>query len=208
VTNPSQLRIRRATVDDLTALKSLWISMRLAPDELEKRLTEFQIVESGDGKILGANGIQFSKHNALLHSEGYSDFGIADAARQLFWERIQTLASNHGVFRIWTQERSPFWKSFGFQPPVGEVLARLPDEWKNEFSGAWLTYQLKNEEVITAALEKNFIPFMAGEKIGTQRISDRAKTIRLLVTIAGFAIGIVCLGIAIYLFFHRNPFSH
>jgi N-acetylglutamate synthase-like GNAT family acetyltransferase len=206
VTNSSQLRIRRATVDDLPALKSLWLSMRLAPDELEKRLTGFQVVERA-GEILGAIGIQFSRHNALLHSESYSDFGIADAARNLFWERIQTLAANHGVFRIWTQERSPFWKSFGFQPPNAEVLARLPDEWKNEFSGAWLTFQLKNEEVISAALEKNFAPFMAGEKSETQRISQKAKTIQLIVTIAGFTIGIICIGIAIYLFIRRNPFQ-
>jgi N-acetylglutamate synthase-like GNAT family acetyltransferase len=203
----TQLRIRRATVDDLPSLKSLWSSMRLSPDELEKCLTEFQIVESEDEKILGAIGIQFSKHNALLHSEGYSDFGIADAARNLFWERIQTLASNHGIFRLWTQERSPFWKSFGFQPPNAEVLARLPDEWKNEFDGGWLTLQLKNEEVITAALEKQFAPFMAGEKSETEKISAKAKTINTIITVIGFAIGIVCIGIAIYLFVHRNPFQ-
>ena len=122
-------------------------------------------------------GSRFSRQHALLHSEGYSDFAIADAARQLFWERIQTLAANHGIFRVWTQERSPFWKSFGFQPPTAEILARLPDEWKNEFDGGWLTLQLKNEEAITAALEKQFAPFMAGEKSETKKISEKAKTI-------------------------------
>jgi N-acetylglutamate synthase-like GNAT family acetyltransferase len=207
VTDSSQLRVRRATVDDLPALKSLWDSMRLPADELEKRLTEFQIVENADAEILGAIGIQFSKHYALLHSEGYSDFGFADAARNLFWERIQTLAANHGVFRIWTQERSPFWKSFGFHPPTKEILARLPDEWKNEFSGAWLTFQLKDEETIAAALEKNFAPFMAKEKTESQKISEKAKTINLIITIAGFTIGILSIGFAIYLFAHRNPFS-
>ncbi|MGH7991015.1 MAG: hypothetical protein ACREDS_12600, partial [Limisphaerales bacterium] len=141
--NPTQLSVRRATVDDLDALKALWISMRLHADELEKRLTEFQIIENADGRILGAIGIQLSKQHALLHSEGYSDFSLADAARNLFWVRIQTLASNHGVFRLWTQERSPFWKSFGFQPPTAEVLPRLPGEWRNEFDGGWLTFQLK-----------------------------------------------------------------
>jgi N-acetylglutamate synthase-like GNAT family acetyltransferase len=202
------LRVRRATVDDLTSLKSLWDSMRLVPDELEKRLTEFQVVQNADGQVLGAIGIQFSKQHALLHSEGYADFSVADAARQLFWERIQTLASNHGVFRLWTQERSPFWKSFGFQPPNAEILTRLPEEWQNEFSGAWLTFQLKNEEVITAALEKEFAPFMAAEKLGTHRISEKARTINTIVTVTGFAIGILCIGIAIYLFIRRNPFSH
>jgi N-acetylglutamate synthase-like GNAT family acetyltransferase len=42
----ANLRIRRATVDDLAALKDIWASMRLPPDELEKRLTEFQVVEN------------------------------------------------------------------------------------------------------------------------------------------------------------------
>jgi N-acetylglutamate synthase-like GNAT family acetyltransferase len=205
--NPQTLRIRRATVDDRDALKSLWASMRLPPDELEKRLTEFQVVENSDGEVFGAIGIQFSRQHALLHSEGYSDFSVADVARNLFWQRVQILAANHGVFRIWTQERSPFWKSYGFQPPAAEILARLPEEWKNEFDGGWLTFQLKNEEVIAAAFEKNFMPFMAGEKSETRKISEKAKTINTIVTIAGFAIGILCIVIAIYLFVHRQPFS-
>jgi len=205
--NPQTLRIRRATVDDRAALKILWASMRLPPDDLEKRLTEFQVVENSDGGVVGAIGIQFSRQHALLHSESYSDFGVADAARNLFWTRIQTLAANHGVFRIWTQERSPFWKSFGFQPPVAEVLTRLPEEWKNEFDGGWLTLQLKNEEVITAALEKEFAQFMAAEKQDTDRISEKARTIKTVITVIGFAIGILSIGFAIYLFFHRQPFS-
>jgi N-acetylglutamate synthase-like GNAT family acetyltransferase len=205
--NSAPLRVRRATVDDLATLKSLWNSMRLSPDDLEKRLTGFQVVENSDGEVVGAIGIRISNQHALLHNEGYSDFGIADAARQLFWERIQTLASNLGVFRLWTQERSPFWKNFGFQPPTSEVLARLPGEWENESDGGWLTFQLKNEEAIAAALEKGFAPFMAGEKSGTEKISKRAKTITLIITIVGFAIGILGIGIAIYLFAHRNPFS-
>jgi N-acetylglutamate synthase-like GNAT family acetyltransferase len=205
--NSASLRVRRATVDDFAALKMIWAAMRLPADELEKRITEFQIVENSDGEVVGAIGIQFSKQHALLHHEGYSDFAVADAARQLFWERIQTLASHSGVFRVWTQERSPFWKNFGFQPPSMEVLARLPVEWKNEFDGGWLTFQLKNEEVITAALEKEFAPFMAGEKSETQKISEKAKTINLIITIAGFTIGILSISFAIYLFFHRHPFS-
>jgi N-acetylglutamate synthase-like GNAT family acetyltransferase len=205
--NPQTLRIRRATVDDFAALKIIWASMRLPAEELEKRLTEFQVVETSNGAVVGAIGIQFSKHHALLHSEGYSDFGVADAARQLFWERIQTLCANHGVFRIWTQERSPFWKNFGFQPPSAEVLARLPEEWKNEFEGGWLTLQLKNEEVITAALEKGFAQFRAAEKKDTDRVSEKARSIKTIITVIGFAIGILSIGFAIYLFAHRQPFS-
>ena len=205
--NPQNLRVRRATVDDIATLRQTWEAMRFSPDDLEKRLTEFQVVENAAGEVVGAMGIQLSGQHALLHSEGYSDFGVADAARQLFWERIQTLASNHGVFRIWTQEQSPFWKHLGFQPPTAEISSRLPAGWKNESDGIWLTYRLKDEEAIAAALEKEFAPFMAGEKSETEKISEKARTINTFITIAGFAIGIIGFGIAIYLFIHRNPFS-
>ena len=204
---PLSLRIRRATVDDRAVLKTIWASMRLPADDLEKRLTEFQVVENAEGEVVGALGFQVLRQHALLHNESYSDFAVADAARELFWERLQKLAANHGVFRVWTQERSPFWKSFGFQPPAAEILNRLPAEWKNEFTGGWLTLQLKNEEVISAALEKQFVPFMTGEKLETKKISEKAKTINTIITIVGFAIGIICIGAAIYLFIHRNPFG-
>jgi N-acetylglutamate synthase-like GNAT family acetyltransferase len=201
------LRIRRATVDDCAALKTIWAAMRLPAEELEKRLTEFQVVENAEGEVVGALGFQILRQHALLHNESYGDFAVADAARELFWERLQKLAANHGVFRVWTQERSPFWKSFGFRPPNAEVLGRLPAEWKNEFTGGWLTLQLKNEEVITAALEQQFAGFMAAEKLETERLSEKARTLRTVVTILGFAIGIICISAAIYLFLHRNPFG-
>lgn len=202
--DPSVLHVRRATVDDLDTLKSLWESMRLAPAELETRLTEFQVVENAAGQVLGAIGIQYHKQHALLHSEGYSDFGVADAARQLFWDRLQKLAANHGVFRLWTQERSPFWKNFGFAPPTPEAMERLPEPWRNEFGGAWLTYQLKDEDAINAALEKDFVPFMAGEKSDAEKITEKARTLNLIIIIAGFGIGIIGLGLAAYLLFHRG----
>ncbi len=206
--NPSSLRIRRATTDDLSHLKSVWTSMNLPADELEKRLTEFQVVEDAAGKVLGAIGFTASGTHALLHNEGFSDFSVADAARQLFWDRVQILASNHTVFRIWTQERSPFWKNFGFRPPDAETLERLPAEWRNEYDGAWLTLQLKDEDAIATALGTDFAGFMDEEKKRTEHVREQAQTIRNIVTIAGFGIGILAFGFAIYLLVHRGAFSH
>jgi N-acetylglutamate synthase-like GNAT family acetyltransferase len=206
--NLPEIRIRRAIVDDLPVLKSLWTSMRLPADDLEKCLTEFQVVENAEGKVLGATGIQISKQHALLHSEGYSDFSVADSARKLFWERIQTLASNHGVFRLWTRENSPFWKSFGFQTPTAEILTRLPAEWKNESDDGWLTFQLKNEDVINAAFEKEFTTFIASEKKEIARITGQAQTIKTIVTVVAFGIAIISFAALIWLFAHRNPFAH
>lgn len=199
------LRVRRATVDDLATLRTIWLSMRLPADELEKRLKEFQVVEDAGGNVLGAVGIQFSKQYALLFGEGFSDFSVADAARQLFWQRFEALAANHGIFRIWTQETSPFWKHWGFQPANAEILSRLPDEWKTS-EGQWLTLELKNEEAVASALETKFAGFMDAEKKQTALVAEKARTLNHIITVIGFAVGILGIGIAIYLLIRRNSF--
>jgi N-acetylglutamate synthase-like GNAT family acetyltransferase len=200
------LRVRRATTDDREGLKALWQSMLLPVDELEKRLTEFQVVESTDGRLLGAIGIQIVRQHAWLHSEGYLDFAYADQARQLFWERVQTLASNHGVFRMWTQESSPFWSQLGFRPASAGKLSELPPEWQ-PIRGEWFVLQLKDEEAIANALDKDFAAFMSAEKRNTERTYEQARTLKNIITVIGFAIGILCFGIAAYLLVHRNSFS-
>jgi N-acetylglutamate synthase-like GNAT family acetyltransferase len=199
------LRIRRATLDDLASLRTIWLSMLLPADKLEKRLKEFQVVENAGGEVLGTVGIQFSKQHALLFGEGFSDFSVADPARELFWQRIQTLAANHGIFRIWTQENSPFWLHWGFQPADAEILSRLPEEWKAP-EGRWLTIELKNEAAVNAALENKFAGFMDDEKKQTATVAARAKKIRTVIIVTCLGVFTVCLAALIYLLIHRNPF--
>jgi N-acetylglutamate synthase-like GNAT family acetyltransferase len=202
--NPPNFRIRRATTDDFQSLRSLWKSMRLPADELEKRLTEFQVIVTAGGQIVGAIGVQIIRQHALLHSEGYTDFSVADAARELFWERIQTIAAHHGVFRLWTQENSPFWARWGFQPANAETLARLPDEWKCS-EEKWLTIQLKDEEAI-ATLDKELAQFRELEKQRTAQTLEQARTMTKTFTVILFALGTILIGAAIFLFMRRNPF--
>jgi N-acetylglutamate synthase-like GNAT family acetyltransferase len=199
-------RVRRATTDDRQSLKALWQSMLLPADELGKRLTEFQVVETADGKLLGAIGLQIVQRHARLHSEGYLDFAHADQARELFWERIQTLASNHGVFRLWTQESSPFWSRLGFRSANVKKLSDLPLEWQ-QARGEWFVLQLKDEETITNALDKDFAAFRSAEKRNTERTFQQARTLKTIITFIGFSIGILCFGFVAYLLIHRNPFS-
>lgn len=199
--NP-HLSIRRATVEDLPALRGIWLSMQQPADRLENRLTEFQVVERG-GEVIGTIGFQIIRTAALLHSEGYSDFSMADAARELFWERIQVLCANHGVFRLWTQENSPFWLRWGFQPSDTETLERLPDEWKI-FEGKWFTLELKNEDAVNQALKNQFATFMAAEKKSAEETTARAKQLTTIVTIVCFAFFFLCLAVCLYLLTHRH----
>jgi N-acetylglutamate synthase-like GNAT family acetyltransferase len=201
----TQFSVRRATTDDRENLKSLWRSMLLPTDELEKRLTEFQVVESADGKLLGAIGIQIVRQHARLHSESYLDFAHADAARQLFWNRIQTLASNHGVFRLWTQESSPFWSQLGFRSAIAARLAELPTDWQSA-KGEWFMLQLKDEQAIGDALDKDFAAFMLSERRNTELTYERARTLKTIVTVIGFTVAILCFIVVGYMLIHRNPF--
>jgi N-acetylglutamate synthase-like GNAT family acetyltransferase len=195
------LLIRRATVDDLPALATLWQTAQLPADELKDQLTEFQIVDA-DGKFAGAVGVQIVRQHARLHSEDYSDFAVADAARELFWERVQKLAANHGVFRVWMLEASPFWTRWGFQPAGAEILARLPDEWK-KLEGRWLTLELKNEDAINAVLKNQFAGFMDSEKKHTAQLAERARKLKLFITLASFGIFFICLAVAAWLLLSR-----
>ena len=206
--NPTQISVRRATVDDRDALKILWASMRLPADELEKRLTEFQVVENPEGEVVGAIGIQFSKQHALLHSEGYSDFSVADAARQLFWERIQTLAANHGVFRHLDAGTLAVLEKFWISTADRRNSARAcPTNGKMNSTAAGSRFNLKTKKSSPPRWKKISPAFMAAEKSDTDRVAEKARTIKTIITVIGFAIGILCFGVAIYLFIHRNPFQ-
>lgn len=208
--NSSQLQIRRATLDDLSALRSLWSNAGWPADELESRLTEFQVVEA-NGAFAGALGVQIVRQHLRFHSEDYVDFSVADAARELFWERIQKLAANHGVFRVWTQETSPFWKRWGLQPATAEIQKRLPAEWKNPSTpmrgeSGWLTLELKNEDAINEALQKQLPGWRDAGRQQTERIASHGRRIRIVFTVIFFAIGIAGIALAIYLAL-RHPLT-
>lgn len=84
--------------------------------ELERRLTEFQVVETLDGQLFGALGMEISGRHGRLHSEAFSDFALADVLRPHLWERMQSVATNHGLVRVWTREKTPFWCHSGLHP--------------------------------------------------------------------------------------------
>ena len=187
--SPPNLRIRRATTDDVQNLKALWNARQLPAGNLEKRLTEFQIAESTDGQFLGTIGIQIVRQHARLHSEAYTDLDIADQVRQLFWERIRLVAANHGVFRLWTQHDSPTWIFLGFQPGTADTFARLPEEWRG-LEGQWFTCQLKDEEALVT-LEKELATFRESGKQDAAQTLSQAHTLRTIIIVISFAIGIL-----------------
>jgi len=180
--NQSVFHVRRATVDDLGAMRGLWETMHFPALELERRLTEFQVAVAEDGSLLGALGMQINGRHGMLHSEAFSDFALADVLRQQLWARMQSVVCNHGLARLWTRETAPFWKQNGFQAAGAEALKKLPTAWAAEQADL-LTVQLRDEAALETSLEKEFARFKAEEKRSMARAMNRGRTLKFVATV-------------------------
>ncbi len=107
--NPGEYTVRRATVDDVKSLLKLWESAGLPGIELERRLTEFQVVVDSNETIVAAMGLQIEAKNGKVHSEAFSDPALKDTLRPRLWDRMLIVAKNIGLFGMSTLERGQFW---------------------------------------------------------------------------------------------------
>jgi N-acetylglutamate synthase-like GNAT family acetyltransferase len=196
-------QVRRAIVDDLQHLRGLWENMRLSPPELEKRLTEFQVVESWEGRLVGALGLEVAGRQGRLHSEVFSDFALADMLRGLLWERVHAVAANHGLARLWTQETAPFWKHHGFQTPDKNAWKRIPAAWALQESG-WLTLQLRDEEVLEKVLEKDFARLRARDQQANEKALRRGRALKFISTLAAVVLAIGVVILCLFMLKHRT----
>ncbi len=204
---PSNYRLRRATLDDLTSLMALWQTMHLPAEELGKRITEFQVAESADGKLLGAVGLQIVERQGRLHSEAFTDFSLADSLRPLLWERIQAVARNHGLLRLWTQEKAPFWGRCGLQPADAESIQKLPALWRSA-PADWLTLKLKDDLETVMSLDKEFAMFMDAEKQRTARAFQHARMLKVAATFIALIVLVVVLAGGLLVIKKRGLFGH
>jgi N-acetylglutamate synthase-like GNAT family acetyltransferase len=201
--NASNYRVRRATLDDIGQLTALWKSMRFPAEDLAKRVTEFQVAESADGRLLGATGIQIAERQGLIHSEAFSDFAFAEQLRPLLWDRLHAVATNHGLLRIWTREEAPFWHHCGLQPPDAAALEKLPEVWRGQTTG-WLNLKLREDVEAVMTLDKEFAMFMQSEKQRTDRAFQQARILKQVATLIAFLLLILVVGGAFWLIM-KNP---
>ena len=199
----SNVRVRRATLDDLTPLTSLWQTMHLAYEELGKRVTEFQVAESTDGKLVGAIGLQLAERQGRVHSEAFFDFAHADQLRPLLWERIQAVARNHGLLRLWSREQAPFWNHCGLQKADDDAMQKLPAVWRGE-PGEWRTLKLRDDLETVMSLDKEFALFMESEKQRTVRAFYQARILKVIAVVISLAVlALVIVGAFVML--RKNP---
>lgn len=161
--------------------------MHFPVEELARRITEFQVAESAEGALLGGIGLQILERQARIHSEGFTDFALADYLRPLLWERVQNLAANQGLLRIWTQETAPFWNHCGLARATAEERELLPSLWR-DLPTAWLTLKLREdlEEIVKA--DQEFAMFMASERARTERVLRHSRVVKIVATLIALAV--------------------
>jgi hypothetical protein len=200
----ANLLVRRAVIDDLPSLIPLWRGMNFSPEDLEKRLTDFQVAVDGQARVLGAVAFEVAGNQGRIHHEAFGDFSRADEARQLFWDKILMLAQNLGAYRVWTQEDAPFWKQSGLQPATREVLQKIPAKWSAQ--GQWFTLQLKEEAAIKVLSgEGEFEAILRRDRAASlEAIQRRTRTIKTVATV--IALLLACfVGALIVYAFKRDP---
>jgi hypothetical protein len=200
-------RVRRATLDDLRPLGDLWRMMNFAADELPRRVTEFRVAESADGVLLGAVGLQVAERQGLVHSEGFTDFALADTLRPLLWERVQAVAMNQGLLRLWTQEQAPFWSHCGLVPADAEALDHLPAPWRG-LPSAWRTLKLRDDLGAIISADHEFARFVESERRQAAQTVQRGKVLKAILTFLAFAFLALALGAAGYVLWQSRQLRH
>ncbi len=201
--NLANYTIRRATLDDLDQLTLLWQLVGLPTDELARRVTEFQVAVAPDGGIDALIGLQMVNKQGLIHTECFRDLSMATPLRPKFWERIQSLAMNHGLQRLWTLEQAAFWKNHGLMPADDTLIGTLPPAWRGASEG-WLTLKLRDGLEQLASTNHEFAMFMAAEKERTARTIQGGKALKLVATVIAFALLIIVIA-GLLMVAARNP---
>lgn len=194
---PPDLTFRRATLDDLEALRGLWRECRLAEHELERRFTEFQLAVDAQGWILGCLGLRFAGSHAQVHSLGIRRPEIEAELATALLERALALAQQQGAWRLWTREHAPFWTQHDFIPALPAERAELPPAFGSS-TATWHTRKFREEPLKLIAAEEQLEAFMEMERLRTDRLVRRGHALKIVAT--GIAAGIFAL--ALYVLFN------
>lgn len=199
----SAFTVRRATIEDQPGLTTLWAAMKYPAQDLEKRFTEFQVAVDADNKIVGAIGLQLQGKHARIHSEAFADFSQADVLRDLLWQRLQSVANNHGLVRLWTTEDAPFWSRCGLNPATPGELEKLPAPWSQP-QARWLTLKLREDIEEVVNLDKEFALFMESERERSRQVMGQAKMLKVVATLlaVGLFLAVIILG---FILLRNNP---
>lgn len=202
---PPALSARRATVEDLPSLRLLWQSAGLPWDQLDRFVTEFQVVPGPDDSLLGAIGFLVEDGDGLLHSESLGALSeeSLDEVRMTLWRRIQIIGRNQGVHRIWTQEDAPYWPTCGFKSATEADLTACRATFLDR-TASWLRFEYPAPENVKARVDEQMAIWQATRAMEAEALQQKIRNMRnLAVLVAAVVIGIMIVMLSIIM--RRNP---
>lgn len=198
------LSARRATVEDLPALQALWQQAGLPWTELEPYVTEFQVVAGeAEGGLLAAIGLLVEDTDALLHTEAVAPWDNADELRAALWQRIQIVARNQGVHRLWTQEDADYWCHGGFRTPSPEVVAKAGASFVDK-TAAWQVCDLIDPDKARLLVDEQMAIWQAARAQEAQELQSKIRVFRNFALLLAAAVTIAALGMFLYVVL-RHP---
>ncbi|MHC1767630.1 MAG: hypothetical protein AB9869_25690 [Verrucomicrobiia bacterium] len=179
---------RRATIDDLTVLRNLWRQAGHPVPLFEKALTDFQVVETADGIVLGTLGLQIEAQQGRIYGQARSDPELATELLPRLWKRVLTLARQHRLTQLWVESGAGvFWLDQGFELAGTEALQSLPPGFPRKEGHPWLMLQIREElpSRVQAELEL--------ELLHQTQVAHRERAIRRARLLRGFAVVVAAL---------------
>ena len=192
---------RRATLEDLPELRSLWQKALLPVSELEKRFTEFQLIRDGAGRVVAAIGLHMEGGQGNLHSEVYANPGDAPTLRPMLWERIVRLAKNNGLLRLWTPATVHFYREQGMIDVDDATRPKIPPGFGSP-NADWLVLKLRDENHAQLSLDQEFAIFTEQQKSEAEQVKRQAQVFKLVAYLLLMAV-LLALGVLAYIVFFR-----
>lgn len=181
-------QVRRATLDDLVPLRRLWQHAGLPVAELEKRITEVQVIETPDGELLGGVALQLQAPHGRIHSLALRSADNEPELRSRLWDRLQALARNHGLARLWTVASGAMaWKGLGFVPATPDVVEKLPPAFGDP-AASWLSLKLRDDAASVISLDKEFELFKQTQQALTEKAFRQARALKVLAAVIAVAV--------------------
>lgn len=187
--DPSALSARRATLEDLPLLQALWQEAGLPGEELEKFLAEFQVVADEDGSLLAAIGLLVEGSHGLLHTESIAVAATdrADELRAALWRRLQIVARNQGLHRIWTQEDGEFWRGVFTLADSGTVTAAGTTFLTADPTAAWFQHELLDPAKAKQLVNEQMAIWAATREQEREQFRNKTRIFRWVAVIVPFA---------------------
>jgi len=193
---------RRANLEDLPGLLSLWEKCHLPGTQLEKFLTEFQVVTSPEGQLIGAIGLQIDGDEALIHSEALESEVDDDECRLALWTRMQIVLRNQGVQRVWTLEDADYWQGV-FQPADPREAASLRAAFADP-TASWMMIRLLDDARVHKLVSEQVL--LRGGSLDGDReaFAETIRRARIFAYSIATVVILLLVTFAVYLLVHRE----